>query len=274
MKICAPATYRPKVDLNILDEIDLKFTEEHELKDLISFCNQYKDKRINIEFYDIDIEKLFKDRIELIFSIKEILKDNLYVKLSFEQLVDRKYFEEQNIKYFSNYCVDSYIKLRYFLHSTKVSDIYVTDDLCYNLKEVFLICKNNGVALRMVLNRIPSTFIYAGELFDSPIYRPQDFDMLNMFISTAEFDCWDGDYYKWNEFEVLYKRWFKQKKWNEDLKYINKDIKFEFINDKVPLGYSFFRSTCNHRCMMREGMPCSKCSRFLQQMDWFKKDPE
>lgn len=274
MKIAAPATSNMPVSFDELDEINLNYSSKNKQEDLIKFCSELKDKRINIFFNGADIEDIFKNNLSMILSLKSVLKDNFYIRLSFNQLYHRKYLEEYDIKYFCEYYIDSYIKLRYFLDNTNVSDIYISDDLCYNLKEIKEICESRDISIRMILNKIPSTFIYAGELYDAPIFRPQDFDILDKYIDTAEFDCWKGNKYLWNKYIVLYRRWFNKKEWNEDLRYLNDDISFEFNNDKVPLGYSSFRSTCMHRCMMRNNSPCSKCNRFLQQMQWFKKDPD
>lgn len=274
MKIAAPATSSMPIDFEELDEINLKFSSTNKDNDLIKFCEKLKHKRINIYFDDFDIKTLFDEKLSVMLSLKEILKENLYIRLSFDQLRQRDIVEEYGIRYFCDYYIDSYIKLRYFLDKTLVSDIYISDDLCYNLKEIKEICNNSEISIRMVLNRIPSTFEFAGELYDSPIFRPEDYDIIKDYIDTVEFDCWEGDKYLWNRFSVLYKRWFKNKKWDEDLRYLNEDVSFEFNNNKVPLGYTSFRSTCMHRCMMRNNSPCSKCHRFLQQMYWFKKDPE
>ena len=48
MKICAPATSNPGIDLNLLDEITILYTERHTFEKLLNFCSQYSDKQINL----------------------------------------------------------------------------------------------------------------------------------------------------------------------------------------------------------------------------------
>lgn len=274
MKICAPATSRPGIDLNMLDEIDLTYTERHSLEDLVAFCKDYIGKEINIVIKDCFPE------ISSLEMLNSLLDDKLFIKLPFT--LDGYNFseklQENNIKYYFNYPIDSYIKLRWIFEKTKATDIYISDDLCYNLEEVSKMCHDNGVSIRMVLNRIPSSFPFAGELYDAPIFSPQNFKTLSLYIDTAEFDCWDGDRYLWNKFEIQYRRWFKDNKWNKQLNYLNNDVMMDFPNYFINPDLMNSRIKCKHRCMTNVSSPCSKCNRYIQQAQYINnkllKDPE
>lgn len=273
MKICAPATYRPGFDLHQLDEIDVEYTDRHKPEDFLNFCKEFKDKEINVSYSDsnkIDITTLELANV--------ILNNRLYVRLLFNgNMKEAEELSEHGIKYFFDYPIDSYLKLKWFLENTDTTDVYITDELIYNLENVSEICQEAGVNIRMVLNRIPSTFMYAGDLPDAPVFIPQDYDVLDKYIDVAEFDCWDGNKYMWNEFNVLYKRWFKKHSWNYGITFINKDVRINvptFLLDNNLIDYKL---SCNHRCMAYYGAQCARCSQLIHKINVLlneEKDPE
>ena len=74
-----------------------------------------------------------------------------------------------------------------------VSDIYIADDLCYNLAKVSKRCKEKGVQIRLILNRIPITSLLAYDDVRAPIFSPRHYEELNKYIDVAEFDCYYED---------------------------------------------------------------------------------
>lgn len=258
MRISAPATSNPGFDLTQLDELDVFFTKKHDFEQLLAFCNKFSDQRINLCF-EKDTNLLSSEEL---IQINNTLQNKLYIRLQPQQLDLRDFLEKNNIKYFIDYPVDSYIKLRWMLDYTHTTDIYITDDLCYNFDVIKTMCNLKNINIRMVLNRIPSTFVYAGEMIDAPIFRPSDFDLLQQWIDTAEFDCWEKDgKYNWNKFSVLYKRWFIDKEWSASLNHLNCDILFDFPPN-VFSEYSSIKMNCKHRCMS-SGASCKTCQRWI-----------
>lgn len=264
MNICAPATSNPSIDLNILDEINLNYTERHSQQDLIDFCTKFQEKRINVSYHEsLEIASLI--------AASAMCNNNLYVRLAYKDIAKIVELDKYKIKYFIDYPIDSYLKLKWFLDCTSTTDIYISDDLCYNIPEVFEICKKRGVAIRMVLNKIPSTFEFATTLKEAPVFSPENFDYLNKYIATAEFDCWNGDKYLWNEYNVLYKRWFDKKSFVGDLSFINKDVNTNTVMTNINSEFIEARSSCKYRCAMKSDYPCSRCSRAANISDYYSK---
>ena len=75
------------------------------------------------------------------------------------------------------------------------TDIYPYDTLWYNMDVVAQRCQENNVNIRLVLNEIPTLQPNAGEDYRSPIFTPRDVNMLEEYVDTVEFNCYDKDLY-------------------------------------------------------------------------------
>lgn len=240
-------------------EFNIKFDpKKNDFNKLIEFVQEYENKRINIEFpAEVDIP-----------TMRALTKvaNNVYVRL-FPQ--DFKYIAElrkNDCRFFpdSMAAATNYTTLESFL-SLGVSDVYIADDLCYNIEKVYKICQNNNAGIRLVANRIPLTSFNKGEDRKAPIYRPQDYYFLKLYISTFEFDCVDTITHavNWNKLEVLYRVWFQEQKWNGDLREINSDLKFYFPNASVIPDFNDYKMDCGRRCSADVKNSCRKCEQFI-----------
>ena len=76
--------------------------------------------------------------------------------------------------------------------SLGVSDIYISDDLFYNLEKVKQFTVANDIQIRMVLNRAASTSPDRNNDIRGPFVSPRDMDILEQYIDIGEFDCGIG----------------------------------------------------------------------------------
>lgn len=133
--------------------------------------------------------------------------DNIYVRINGEGLPLVPQLKKKNIKFFldNQLMIYSYSLLEWVfkIHPT---DIYIGEELFYNLNEVKKMCDKEGIKLRMVLNRIPVINKAVTSNYSVLAFRPQDYDFLSTYIDTGEFDC--GEKYDWTKVEVLYRKWF------------------------------------------------------------------
>lgn len=79
-------------------------------------------------------------------------------------------------------CLESFINLG-------VSDVYIADDLCYNLKNVHDICQENNVQMRLILNQVPSMTLDRGINPKAPIFMPKDMDTINPYFDVLNLNA-------------------------------------------------------------------------------------
>lgn len=257
--IAIPYKYNNDKYNEIAKEFNILFIKSrNRLEDLLVFVKEYKDTRINITFTQgVDIPVLTSARA---------VNENVYVQIQASDMMIIPKLQENNIPFFFNMenSVTNYTNLDCFIHMG-VSDIYIADDLCYNLKQVSEYCHAHNVNIRMSLNHIPSTALDRGVNPRSPFFRPQDIDELSNYIDVFEFDC--GEDFSWGKFNVLYRNWFQKKNWHGQLKDINDDVYFDFSNESLYPDLSSFKMQCERRCNKRASSPCRKCEQWVSVAD-------
>ena len=242
---------------------------------LISFVENYSNKRINIRIIGNDIP------LNHLVTLSRINK-NIHVKLDLYQFSCVERLKEKDIKFY----FDQHVPATTFIFLDEllnlgVSDVYIADDLCYNLENVSKRCKKDGVQIRLILNRIPATTPYAFSDVRAPIFTPRNFPELDQYIDVAEFDCFyedESDAYNWNKFNVLYKAWFKKHDWFNDLREINSDLEIFYpVRQQMP-NFIERKLNCGRQCVYNDR--CRKCdivmeiAELLYEDDVYIKQPK
>lgn len=226
---------RPDIEFNIpYDD-----TRKDELEKFIDFLDLYPNTRINIEF---------KNEINL-QHMKVINKtsENVYVRVKAKDFVIVGDLRKEKCNFFVDSEIPAYnLSMLHTYIALGVTDVYIADDLCYNLQKVRNLCFDNGVRLRTVLNRIPMTTFDRGISPKSPFYRPNDIDYLKMYFDTFEFDC--GKPFDWRKFNTLYTTFFIKKDWDGDLSEINLDMRMSLDNRSLTDDFSYYKMNCDRRC--------------------------
>lgn len=256
--LAIPYKFKGNEELNeIASEFNILFDDDRNTLDrIIYFMQQYEGKRFNI---------CFKNGINMpiVKSIASVTDKACFrLKPSDVQYIEE--LKENNVKYFfdKEMLVTDYTNLDAYVRAG-VTDVYIGDDLCYNLKDVSNYLEENNIKMRLVLNRIPATSMDRNINPKSPIYRPQDFDLLNIYFDMFEFDVGDYGNENWNKLNVLYKTWFKNQYWHGDLREINEDLQILFPNDMIIPEFTSYKVNCERRCNQRATSSCRKCEQFL-----------
>lgn len=214
---------------------------------LIRFVEQFPHKRINISLASpADLEDI---------KVINKIHNNIYLKfdnLSFLSKIE----EKDNFKYYFSFPIGSFTQLNQ-IFEFPITDIYISDDLCYSLKTVKEMCGARNINTRLIVNTIPSIGIKGFSIKD-PIFRPDDAEYISNFIDTIEFDC-DND---WKKIEVLYKVWVKQQIWFGNLQEINSAINFYFPNKTIMDILYKEKFNCDLVCA--KGGVCDVCERVLK----------
>lgn len=263
-KVCVPFKYENEFngvnktvrefDINFIQVTDGVDSKTSNITTLLDFVRKNKDKNINISFpHEISMSAL-----ELVNEIHK----NIYVRLSAEQIGSVAELKKNNIKFFFDSTVSAYnYSMLESLLSLGISQLYISDDLCYNMDEVAKIARKKNVKLRCILNRIPSTALDKGINEKSMIYRPQDLPLLYEYFDCFEFDC--GEPYDWAKFDVLFRTFFRKGKWNGNLQELNPDVAFRFDDRFIFPEYTANKINCERRCCSHYGNSCKKCKQYL-----------
>lgn len=210
------------------------------------------DKRINIQL---------KRECNL-STIKELDKfsKDIYIRLTKEFVYLIPQLVEQKIKFFFDSSIPAcnFTTLQSFI-ALGVTDVYIQDDLMYDLYAVRKVCRNAGVNLRLVLNRInESNNFYAVPQETSPFIRPNDIELMSKFFDTFEFDFPDKE---WDILSLLYRVYFIDRDWHGDLQEIISQLKTPINNKTLIPDFTMYKINCKRNCARGKG--CNKCEQFI-----------
>lgn len=236
------------------DEFNVYFNpEENSFEKLLDFLDKFQEKKVNVEYraaFDIKTASaLFR------------VNDNVRFRLRAEHMGSIRQLKEKGIPFFydSSLACVSWCDLKSQVELEGVCCVYLADDLVYQLPKVSKYCKERGVEIRIILNRIPLTRSMLMKDHIVPIYRPNDYDLLSQYYDVAEFDC--GKPYDFTVLKVLYRAWFIKKDWYGDLKEINSDLGFSLPNRSVPELFTLTKIGCGLKCL--SGSSCKKCDQLV-----------
>lgn len=228
--------------INEVDEWTIKYNKDDNT--LLDFLKQHEDKRINLYFRDNDVDINFLEDLGKRFK-------NLYFKLPLSYLETIKSKEEINFKYFFDEQVSSW-DMFIGLVNIGISDIYIVEELAFELDKIAEIAHSRGISIRTFPNVAQSAWESTPGLKKFFI-RPEDLEIYDEYIDTIEFY---GDDRKSN---IYYKVYAKDKKWfgllNELIIDLNSDIDSKYI---IP-RFAEKRIRCGKSCI--KGGHCRRCDR-------------
>lgn len=246
MKYCLNYNIKSKL-MNEIDEIKILFNKKN-ISSLIDFIKEHQKQRIIL-----NLETKFDNDIKEIVSI--IKENNLKITICFSNSfieiteADLALLTENNIPYFFHTFVTDWETLNYMVN-IGVSDIYIMEDLCFNLKDVQKIISQHNIKIRTYPNLCQLKYEKTYDLV-SFFIRPEDVNLYEGYIDVLEFF---GDREKQEEYYNIYK---KEQKWfgklNEIIIGMNNDIDNRFI---IP-RFGEKRLSCGRKCF--KGGNCDMC---------------
>lgn len=170
---------------------------------------------------------------------------------------------EVNIPFFTGDLITTWDELRYFLE-LNISDIYIAEDLCFDLEEVRKACNKKGVQIRAFPNVAQCSF-RAGAPLKKFFVRPEDSEFYTKYIDVFEF--W-GPLEKQDFYYLIY---HTKQRWLGDLKDIIFDLNYSLDTKRIIPIFAQSRANCRRDCM-RNGS-CRICER-LENISHIMKDKE
>lgn len=235
--------------INNADEWTIKYNSKDNT--LLKFLDLHKDKRINL-YIEEEVPE------ELLYELSNRYP-NLYFKLNMI-----KYFNKDK-KYNFNFFFDTLINnwdMLIGLLEYGVTDVYIVENLGFELKRVAEIASLYNVQIRVYPNVAQSSFNETPALKKFFI-RPEDINEYDEYIDVIEF--FDSD----NKIDTYYKIYAIDKKWfgklNEIILNFNSEIDNRYI---IPRFYQK-RVSCEKKCL--KGYPCTRCDNIEQLADTLKE---
>jgi hypothetical protein len=162
-----------------------------------------------------------------------------------------KLMKKNNIPFFFNRHANSWDEIMGLL-STGVSEIYVCEELCFDLPTIADIAHMVDVKIRVIPNICQSKWENTPSLKQFFI-RPEDMPIYEQYVDVFEF--W-GDKRTYN---VLYETYALKRKWFGPLKEIILGFEGETDNKCIIPTFGEVRSRCGKRC--NKGKNCHICEK-------------
>lgn len=180
MKYCI--TYN-KNNKNAIEQVEELLIQYNEKKDFLECLLQYPQKRIIIAFDAINLtEEILKTIIKIKKENKEI-QMALRVQKNIEpELIS--IMQENKIDFFLNYYAYN-LDIFWGLVKMGVSDIYITEDLGFNLITIKSLIKEKNIIIRAFPNIAQSAWKDT-EDYKKFFIRPDDIDFYSQYIDVLE----------------------------------------------------------------------------------------
>lgn len=250
MKYCAQ--YSNKINMTDFDEISIIYNNEDE--QLIDFLQKHYNQSIILIVKDI--EKFAQIHgYKMLNAIKEKYP-NLGFSVcfkaigKFEEAPDTmvQVINKLQIPFFTGDVVTNFDQLHYLLE-LGVSEIYLAEDICFDLRRVKQVCDHYNVKLRAFPN-VAQSSVKATPPLKKFFIRPEDVKEYSDIIDTLEF--WGPA----DRQEILLKI-YKKEYWYGDLNPLILDLNLSLDSRRILPGFAKARKTCERKCM--KGRHCTVC---------------
>lgn len=250
-------------DLKCKDEADeLSIIYDRADTTLFRFLKKYKDKRINIfiedpaDFIDHNDIKRFESFEQEIDTINYafVLPDcrTLNSKNLYKMIKNRL---SKALVYF-NTRVNNWDVLMGLVSNYEISDIYITEDLGFELPFVKSFLEPYGIRIRCFANVCQSQW-EGTQPFKTFFIRPEDVDTYEPYIDVLEFF-----YVRIDQQNVFLRIYSQEKKWSGNLAEIIFSFYEEDVDNRCILPeFAEKRLSCSRKCY--RGEKCLFCHRAL-----------
>ena len=263
------ATYTNKLTTQQLlefDEIIIKYNER--LEALYEFCKQHQPQRIIIYIDDIDYCIEHRTIHKLNVFHETYPQFNLAIQLGAEgrfneallQKCLRAYLDvESRLPIFFGMYASTFEELE-AMSAFAMSDLYITEDLGFDLARVRHIC-GDKVTIRAIANIAQSKVRSTLPILQFFI-RPEDVKTFEMGIDVIQF--WGPE-----DRQSVLLTIYKGGNWYGDLKDLILDFAGSIESRRIIPNFAFARTTCQRRCM--KGDACRYCFHVMDTAESLKK---
>lgn len=254
MKYCINYSNKSHI-IDKVDEILIRYDKNKILELFTQFIPAHLNQRVIVQLIEEDNIDTIVNNLKKIISIYNENKDIKFdIQLPF---YNQKFIEElkdTNLKYFFRAAANSWDKFTSLI-SQNVSDIYITDELAFELDKVAEIAHKNNIKVRIYPNVAQSRWDKLSDILKFFI-RPEDIEMYEPYVDVCEFY---GD--KAQQIDTYYKIYQEDKKWFGDLQEIIIGLDSKIDSRYIIPRFAEKRIKCGKDCL--KGGKCEMCKRIL-----------
>lgn len=262
MKYCVPYSkhfkYKDKID-----ECMFIYNEFHNTDIFHILAENPKPYRVIIHVTDFEFFKKWR-MAEAAAELKQKGVDFALMFHEYNKDMDEMLasFKEKEIQFFFETRVRDWDTF-YGLINLGVSDIYIVENLGFELDLLGPVAHASSVSIRAFANVCQSSWKY-GDTLKTFFIRPEDIPAYDEYVDVVEF------FGNTNEQEVMYKVYALDGKWFGDLQEIIIGLDQKIDSRYVLPVFGAKRVRCGKRCM--KGGMCRICDRVLEAAETFEKE--
>lgn len=243
---------QPNVEINI--------HYKPKVKELDDFISKYNQKRINLIFQEGEFDK--ERDLPLIEAFREKYPQcELVMRLPvYSRQIQSLLAQKQLPHYY--YILANQWGIFNGLLNTSVTDIYISEDLCFSLDIIQQKVKDTNKKIRTFCNVCQTTWPEE-ESLRTFFIRPEDIFLYNKYIDVVEFFEAEKDK---NALNTLYNLYNKGERWAGPLKEIIKGFKGDTDSYYIIPYFGEKRLNCEKRCNVSSCSFCVQLSSLAQTL--------
>ena len=254
MKYCINYSNKSHI-IDKVDEILIRYDKNKILELFTQFIPAHLNQRVIVQLIEENNIDTIVNNLKKIISIYNENKDIKFdIQLPFYNQKFMEELKDTNLKYFFKAAANSWDKF-IGLMSQNVSDIYITDELAFELDKVAEIAHKNNIKVRIYPNVAQSRWDKLSDILKFFI-RPEDIEMYEPYVDVCEFY---GD--KAQQIDTYYKIYQEDKKWFGDLQEIIIGLDSKIDSRYIIPRFAEKRIKCGKDCL--KGGKCEMCKRIL-----------
>lgn len=254
MKYCINYSNKSHI-IDKVDEILIRYDKNKILELFTQFIPAHLNQRVIVQLMEENNIDTIVNNLKKIISIYNENKDIKFdIQLPFYNQKFMEELKDTNLKYFFKAAANSWDKFTGLI-SQNVSDIYITDELAFELDKVAEIAHKNNIKVRIYPNVAQSRWDKLSDILKFFI-RPEDIEMYEPYVDVCEFY---GD--KAQQIDTYYKIYQEDKKWFGDLQEIIIGLDSKIDSRYIIPRFAEKRIKCGKDCL--KGGKCEMCKRIL-----------
>lgn len=248
--------YRDFRHMEEIDEIIITYKDKN--AEVLNFLKTVSENQRVILDITKDDNITIEKNLGIFYAAKKIHK-NIAIKMALCHRSAAIDLYEENISFFFDVFVDKWDTLISFI-KMNVSDVYIVNELGFELKNVSKVCKDANVNIRVFPNVAQtSSKIDNFDMLKAFFIRPEDIYAYEPYVDVCEF------FGPLDRQSVLYEI-YKSEKWLGDLQELIIGLNFSIGSRTILPCFGEERVNCGKKCYYGQCIICDKIKTISSQL--------